>query len=83
MIIDEDEEVIVKNIREKLEAGIIKRLHSDAPLGILIKWRLDSSLVCAVAQKHLDKPIKTFAVGMETDPIDLKYAKKLVDYLGT
>ena len=83
MIIDEDEEVIVKNIREKLEAGIIKRLHSDAPLGFLLSGGLDSSLVCAVAQKHLDKPIKTFAVGMETDPIDLKYAKEVADYLGT
>lgn len=28
-------------------------------------------------------PIKTFAIGMDTDPIDLKYAKQAADYLGT
>lgn len=30
-----------------------------------------------------DKPIRTFAIGMESDPIDLKYAKQVADYLGT
>ena len=28
-------------------------------------------------------PIKTFAIGMDTDPIDLKYAKQASDYLAT
>jgi asparagine synthase (glutamine-hydrolyzing) len=74
---------ITKNIREKLIAGVIKRLQADAPIGYLLSGGLDSSLVCAIAQKHLDKPIKTFAIGMETDPIDLKYAKEVADFLGT
>ena len=39
--------------------------------------------MCAIAQKHLKKPIKTFAIGMETDPIDLKYAGEVAEYLGT
>ncbi|MFI3256175.1 MAG: asparagine synthase B [Psittacicella sp.] len=82
-IIDQDVDTIGKNIKEKLEKAIIKRLDSDAPLGFLLSGGLDSSLVCAVAQKYLDKPIKTFAVGMNTDPIDLKYAKEVADYLGT
>lgn len=42
---------------------------------------LDSSLVCAISQKILDKPIKTFAIGMNEDAIDLKYAKEVADYL--
>ena len=82
-IIDEDLDTITSKIREKLEKGIIKRLHSDAPLGFLLSGGLDSSLVCAVSQKFLDKPIKTFAIGMETDPIDLRYAKEVADFLGT
>lgn len=82
-IIDEDLDTITSKIREKLEKGIIKRLHSDTPLGFLLSGGLDSSLVCAVSQKFLDKPIKTFAIGMETDPIDLRYAKEVADFLGT
>jgi asparagine synthase (glutamine-hydrolysing) len=82
-IIDEDVETITGKIKDKLETAVIKRLHSDAPIGFLLSGGLDSSLVCAVAQKHLEKPIKTFAIGMETDPIDLRYAKEVADYLGT
>ncbi|TCJ98505.1 asparagine synthase (glutamine-hydrolysing) [Volucribacter psittacicida] len=82
-IVEQDVDTIAINLREKLEAAVLKRLNSDAPLGFLLSGGLDSSLVCAIAQRHSDKPIKTFAVGMDTDPIDLKYAKEVADYLGT
>lgn len=81
-VLEQDVETIAQNLRTKLEAGVIKRLTADAPLGFLLSGGLDSSLVCAIAQKHSDKPIKTFAVGMDTDPIDLKYAKEVADFLG-
>lgn len=76
-------EDILVNIKEKLEKGIIKRLDSDAPMGFLLSGGLDSSLVCAVSERFFDKPIRTFSIGMEKDPIDLKYAKVVADYLGT
>ncbi len=80
--VDHDLDEIFKNINEKLTAGIEKRLQADVPVGFLCSGGLDSSLVCAVAAKMLDKPIKTFAVGIEDDPIDTKYAKIVADYLG-
>ncbi|MCR5329978.1 MAG: asparagine synthase B [Lachnospiraceae bacterium] len=76
-------EDICRNIREKLTAGIGKRLDADAPLGFLLSGGLDSSLVCAVSAKILNKPIRTFAIGMSTDAIDLKYAKEVADYIGS
>ena len=39
--------------------------------------------MCAIAQKESDKPIRTFAIGMNTDAIDLKYAKQVADYIGS
>ncbi|MDR3156808.1 MAG: asparagine synthase B [Lactobacillales bacterium] len=75
-------DVLCDGIRWHLERAVIKRLHADAPLGFLLSGGLDSSLVCSIAQKHLEQPIETFAIGMETDPIDLKYAKEVADYLG-
>ena len=71
-VVTDDVEEICKNIHDKLVAGIEKRLDADAPLGFLLSGGLDSSLVCAVSQKLLNKPIKTFAIGMSTDAIDLK-----------
>ena len=70
-------------IREKLVKGVEKRLVADAKVGFLLSGGLDSSLVCAIAAKKSDKPIKTFAIGMSEDAIDLKYAKQVADYIGS
>lgn len=78
----EDQEDIYKNIHDLLVAGVEKRLDADAPLGFLLSGGLDSSLVCAIAADILKKPIRTFAIGMDVDAIDLKYAKKVADYIG-
>lgn len=75
--------VISQNIREKLTAGVVKRMQADAPMGFLLSGGLDSSLVCAIAQKHSKTPIRTFAIGMSEDAIDLKYAKEVADFIGS
>lgn len=77
----DDIETVCKNIHEKLVCGIEKRLDADAPIGFLLSGGLDSSLVCAVSAKILKKPIETFAIGMKTDAIDLKYAKEVADFI--
>ena len=77
-----DLETVCKNIRTKLIAGVDKRLDADAPLGFLLSGGLDSSLVCAISSVVLGKKIRTFAIGMDTDAIDLKYAREVADYIG-
>ena len=76
-------EIACGNIREKLIRGVEKRLVADAKVGFLLSGGLYSSLVCAIAAKKSDKPIKTFAIGMSEDAIDLKYAKQVADYIGS
>ena len=80
---EDDLETICANIREKLILGIDKRLDADAPLGFLLSGGLDSSLVCAISARVLGKHVRTFAIGMDTDAIDLKYARMVADYIGT
>lgn len=82
-IVKDDLETVCGNIREKLVKGIKKRMDADAPLGFLLSGGLDSSLVCAVAQKCTPRPIRTFAVGMKKDAIDLKYAREVAEYIGS
>ena len=74
---------ICSKIHDKLVTGVEKRLVADAKVGFLLSGGLDSSLVCAIAQKKSDKPIRTFAIGMSEDAIDLKYAKQVADYIGS
>ena len=79
----DDLETVCKSIHEKLVAGVEKRLVADAKVGFLLSGGLDSSLVCAIAAKKSKEPIKTFAIGMSEDAIDLKYAKQVADYIGS
>ena len=80
-VCEDDLETVCTHIREKLIAGVEKRLDADAPLGFLLSGGLDSSLMCAISAKLLKKPIRTFAIGMRADAIDLKYAREVAEYL--
>ena len=79
----DDLETVCRSIREKLITGVQKRLVADAKVGFLLSGGLDSSLVCAIAARESSKPIKTFAIGMSEDAIDLKYAKQVADFIGS
>ena len=78
----DDVETVCRNIREKLIAGVEKRLVADAKVGYLLSGGLDSSLVCAIAARKSDRPIRTFAIGMRSDAIDLKYARTAAEFIG-
>ena len=74
---------IGRNIHDKLIAGVKKRMDADAPVGFLLSGGLDSSLVCGIAAKMTEKPLETFAIGMDIDAIDLKYAREVAKYIGS
>ena len=82
-VCSDDLETVCRNIHDKLVAGVEKRLVADAKVGFLLSGGLDSSLVCAIAAKKSDVPIKTFAIGMKEDAIDLKYARQAAEYIGS
>ncbi len=79
----DDLETICQNIHDKLIAGVRKRLVADAKVGFLLSGGLDSSLVCAIAARESAEPIKTFAIGMDVDAIDLKYAREVAEFIGS
>jgi len=78
-----DMDSITENIHDLLIEGVRKRLDSDSPVGFLLSGGLDSSLVCAIAAGLSDKPIETWAIGMDVDAIDLKYAREAAEFIGS
>ncbi len=72
-----------RSIHDRLVAGVEKRLVSDAKIGFLLSGGLDSSLVCAIAARKSKTPIRTFAIGMRKDAIDLKYARQAAEWIGS
>ena len=79
----DDLETVCRNIHDKLIAGVQKRLVADAKVGFLLSGGLDSSLVCAIAARASKEPIRTFAIGMDVDAIDLKYAREVAEFIGS
>ena len=71
----------VRELRESLEAAICKRLMSDVPLGAFLSGGLDSSIICAIARKHVDR-LHTFSVGVEGSR-DLIAARQVSRHLDT
>lgn len=70
-------------IMELLTNAVIMRLESDRPYGCLLSGGADSSLVSAIASKHLKtmgKKLKTFSIGMPNGT-DEKFAKMVADYI--
>jgi asparagine synthase (glutamine-hydrolysing) len=75
-------EEILNGINSRLVSAVKKRLQSDAEVGFLLSGGLDSSLVCAIAQKfNPNKPIRTFSIGMTDDSIDSKYAQDVATFI--
>ena len=82
-VLSDGPEEACRNIREKLIRGVEKRLVSDSKVGFLLSGGLDSSLVCAIAAEKSEGPIETFAIGMDTDAIDLRYARTVAEHIGS
>ena len=68
-------------LRDGLERSVVKRLMSDVPVGVLLSGGLDSSVVAALARRHVE-PLHTFAVGQEGSG-DLAAARRVAGELGT
>jgi len=71
----------INNIKETLENAVVKRLMSDVPLGAFLSGGLDSSIIAALARKHMDR-LHTFSVGIEGSR-DLEAARLVSRHLDT
>lgn len=69
-------------MREKFETAVKLRLESERDLGFFLSGGVDSSLVLAIALRHLpkNKVVKAFSIGTADSP-DKMYAGKLVTWL--
>ena len=74
---DELDRLVNESVKEQLMA--------DVPLGAFLSGGIDSSLICAVAQRQLNgRRLKTFTIGFESEKEDeSRYAQQIAHHLGT
>jgi len=85
------EKVDYTRVKNLVINAVVKRLMTDVPLALYLSGGLDSSLVAAIASRHLsdskntfDKNMRlhTFSIGIKGAP-DLLAARKVAEHLGT
>lgn len=75
----------IEPLRAALDEAIRLRLLSDVPLGAFLSGGLDSSLIVALMARHMNAPVKTFAIGFSGEESfdETAHARRVSALLGT
>jgi asparagine synthase (glutamine-hydrolysing) len=78
-----DEKRVVDEFESLLYGAVTKRLRADVPVVSYLSGGVDSSLVVAMANKALGRPIPTFTISVKSKGLDEKdLAVQLAKHLG-
>ncbi len=83
----DSEEMIIENVREKLEAAVKKRMMSERNIACLLSGGLDSSSITSLVSKYMkecgkEQVLHTYTIGIEGSPDPIN-AEVVAKYLGT
>jgi len=79
---DFDLDAVCRELRLTLEDAVRKWMVADVEVGSFLSGGLDSSIIAAVAAQAIDRPLKTFSVGLEGSP-DVTAAAKVAEFIGS
>ena len=63
----------IEELHIKSAQAIKRQEVSDVPLGAFLSGGVDSSLIAAIMQRGMDKPLKSFSIGFTDKRIDERY----------
>lgn len=71
-------------LQKQLENSVQARLVSDVPIGAFLSGGIDSSIICGIASKYINK-LNTFSIGYKDEPYfdETEYALKVAKRFNT
>jgi asparagine synthase (glutamine-hydrolysing) len=79
-----DSAELAENLEEILVGTIRTRMIADVPLGAFLSGGVDSSTVVALAQKRLNRTVKTFSIGFaDSDESEHLEAEAMARHIGS
>lgn len=86
---DPGEKQALERLKELLNDAIRMNMVADVPVGAFLSGGLDSSLICALASTHTQRPLNTFTIrftkednAYEAMPDESNYAREVANLLG-
>jgi asparagine synthase (glutamine-hydrolysing) len=73
---------VSRELRLTLEDAVRKWMVADVEVGSFLSGGLDSSIIAALASQFVDRPLKTFSVGLQDSP-DIRAAAKVARHIGS
>jgi asparagine synthase (glutamine-hydrolysing) len=74
---------LLEELDNKLNDAVKSHLVADVPVGAFLSGGMDSSLVTAVAQRHMDEPIHTFTIGFSGGGDERAFATTVAEHIGS
>lgn len=70
-------------LQRLLRQAVARRMVSDVPFGVFLSGGVDSSLNVALMAEQMDRPVRTFSVGIENDPTnEFQFAREVAARFG-
>lgn len=74
---------LIEQLDNRLNDAVKSHLVADVPVGAFLSGGVDSSLVAAVAQKHMEKRIHTFTIGFCGGGDERAFAASVAKHIGS
>ncbi len=74
---------LTDELDKRLNDAVASHLLADVDIGAFLSGGVDSSLVCAMAAKQMDVPLKTFTIGFEGGGDERAWAAMVAEHIGS